>query len=363
MLFLQTRTVLVEITKVNQDQSSYLIGDQKFEFIPQSIWKASFKNANWNRALKYEVDSIIKTMYQGVNSTSRYFALRFDLYLDFNPTRVVYLAFNKFTNQILNQESFALTMLPKILVSYQKNNQTFLKLNDDQLTKNYLELTHQPLIDINGFLVNANFDISDPNYRWNYLIKLGKENKISFSNHQQLIYEIDEKLFDDSWLATFHLVDLIKQQVYCQGYVEVQNHHHLKLAINYEEPLIFLIRNRVIRALESRFAPILEARQTEFFHYYNLTQDVKYLVEFMETTRNLTYFAWKSLCQKIFESLNLNYDDLLYSLKEIKPFLFTKVTDLKALNDLTNNLHRFGNLTFDEQVKINELKVKYNVSK
>jgi len=59
----------------------------------------------------------------------------------------------------------------------------------------------------------------------------------------------------------------------------------------------------------------------------------------------------------------LNYDDLLYSLKEIKPFLFTKVTDLKALNDLTNNLHRFGNLTFDEQVKINELKFKYNVSK
>lgn len=46
--------------------------------------------------------------------------------------------------------------------------------------------------------MNANFDISDPNYRWNYLIKLGKENKISFSNHQQLIYEIDEKLFDDS---------------------------------------------------------------------------------------------------------------------------------------------------------------------
>lgn len=37
MLFLQTRTVLVEITKVNQDRSSYLIGDQKFEFIPQSI--------------------------------------------------------------------------------------------------------------------------------------------------------------------------------------------------------------------------------------------------------------------------------------------------------------------------------------
>lgn len=250
-------------------------------------------------------------------------------------------------------------MLPKILASYQKNNQTLVKLNDNWLAHHYLELTQQALVDISGFLVNAEFDINDANYRWNYLIKLGTENKISFSNHQQLIYEVDAKLFPDPWWESFHLIDLVNQQIYYQGYVEVENNNHLKLAIHYEEPLISLIHQQIIQTL----IPVLVTNPAKFFHDYNLTRDVKYLVEFMENTKNLPYFTWRDLCAEIFASLNLNYDDLLYSLKEIKPFLLTKVTGLKELNDLINNLHRFGNLTLDEEVKINELKVKDNVSK
>ena len=359
MLYLQTRTILVEITKVNSTNPLYLIGDEKFDFVPQAVWKTGFKNANWNRALKYEVDPILKTMNQETNSTSRYFALPFDLYLDFNPARAVCLAFDQFNNQILNQAGFSLRMLPKILASYQKNNQVLGKLNDHQLAHHYLALTQGKVVDVNGFLVNAEFDINDATYRWNYLIKLGRANKISFSNHQQLIYEVDAKLFTDSWLESFHLIDLVNQQIYHQGYVEVENNNHLKLAIHYEEPLISLIHQQIIQTL----IPVLVTNPAKFFHDYNLTRDVKYLVEFMENTKNLPYFTWRDLCAEIFASLNLNYDDLLYSLKEIKPFLLAKVTGLKELNDLSNNLHRFGNLTLDEQVKINELKVKDNVSK
>ena len=37
MLYLQTRTILVEITKVNSTNPLYLIGDEKFDFVPQAV--------------------------------------------------------------------------------------------------------------------------------------------------------------------------------------------------------------------------------------------------------------------------------------------------------------------------------------
>ncbi|ATG97168.1 hypothetical protein LD118_00145 [Mesoplasma lactucae ATCC 49193] len=358
MLYLQTNNVLVEIKtityldkKENITKQGYLVGDKLFSHLPKKVLNNSFLLTNWNRALKYNVnEEMISDGIEIKNSTSSWNQIEFDLYLDYENERLKTLSKDVFANKIISQTTFQTTFLHKIIESYNKfKTDNDFMIDYELFSQVICQTVKQTPLNIDGDLVNKNFDLNYKKVKWNKIIKLGNETKLERTKNNQLVYLVNKDKINSPIKDIFKYINFATDECFCCGYVKIQNDEKLYLNLEFESDILISdLKEQVFKELK----PLFNDSKEKYLHYYNITSNLDFLIEDLNQFKNEGYFETKNLLEQQFEEIKQNYYQQFYSENLLKQMLFYKVNTLSELVDYRENLTRYGVVSLDDKKEI-----------
>ncbi|WP_026389252.1 hypothetical protein [[Acholeplasma] multilocale] len=303
MFYFDHQSVLIEIKVINNNGViSYLIGNEEYSNVPQSILDLAFVPANWNRALKFFT---IETDKEVV--ATGYYMISFDIYLDFIKQSTIFLTKNYFFQKIVEQEFFAKNFMPNIFKF--KNRNKNVSSNKEGINQEFIETyniqnakTPAKDMSIHRHLVHEGFDLNK--FKFKDVFVISNRFELVQTNKNQRIYYLPKELL----LEDYSILDKIDYVDLDRGVFTLNT--TLEWSYNIVAEFYFensLLANQLITNVEKLLSENID-KDTVYWHLFNITNNYQYLVKGIEVAFEGIDFetAIKNI-EKIFRELKLNY--------------------------------------------------------
>lgn len=300
MFYFNHQAVLIEIKVIQQgNQEKYLIGDEVYENVPQSILELAFISANWNRALKYfanpEITNPVKTGY---------YMIDFDIYLDFSQQDIILLTKTFFFQKIIAQPRFKKEFMKNIFKFKNRNKHIdLIKPISSEFVETYNLQNLKPNTGKNNLqrhVVTKTMDLAK--YRFKDLFVLDDKYYLEQTNKNQRIYHLPIQELKCEVLAMIDYVDLDQGIFYLNTELEWQ--HQIKGEFYFENQKLAQQLLLQITALLEKYA----IDENLYWHLFNITNDQKYLAKGLATIFDHQDFEnGLKVLENSFKNLKLNY--------------------------------------------------------
>ncbi|AUF83302.1 hypothetical protein CXP39_00560 [Mesoplasma syrphidae] len=310
MFYFDHQSVLIEIKVLQTSESNvYLIGDEIYENVPQSILDLAFVSANWNRALKFFANSEITNCIQ-----TGYYMIDFDIYLDFNIQDIKLLTKTFFFQKILEQTRFKKEFMKNIFKFKNRNKHIdVIKpiTNEIVETYNLQNLKHNKRnFSLQRNLVTKTMNLTK--YRFKDLFILDDKFYLEITNKNQRIYHIPAHELEYEVLSLIDYVDLNNNTFYIN--TELEWNHNIKSEFYFENQKL---AQEILIKISATIEKYLDDKNL-FWHLYNISNDKKYLLKGIKDIFENTDF--KNGIEKLessFRNLKLNYLNFILEQEEV----------------------------------------------
>ncbi|WP_031542224.1 hypothetical protein [Mesoplasma photuris] len=339
MYYLNNQSVLIEIkTIVEKNKHKYLIGDQIYASIPQSILEISEIGANWNRALKYfTIETNLEIIKTG------YYMINFDIFLDFIKKDISLITKNFFFQKIINQSLFHESFMHNIFKFKNRN----LKFEDDhnigfnEIDEYNISVLSEKknLQKIDRFLSSKKID--SRNIKYKDLFVISNDFKIEITDKNQRVYYVKLSNLKSKYpiIKKVKLIDLKKGIFYIDNVFNWKHEIKAELFFEYKK-LATQITEAIIEEIKFN-SPKSELN----WHLYNLTENTKYIIEEIETIFSKDDFIDSfNLMLEMFKNLKLNYLKIILENSELSNYLMSFAKTETDIEMFKNIKIRYGQL-------------------
>ncbi|WP_027063392.1 hypothetical protein [Mesoplasma seiffertii] len=330
MFYFDHQAVLIEIKvlQVNGEEV-YLIGDEIYKNVPQSILDLAFVSANWNRALKYFANPEIGGVLQ-----TGYYMIDFDIYLDFNSQDIKLLTKIFFFQKIIEQDRFKKAFMKNIFKFKNRNKKVDVI---KPITKAFVEtynlqnLKHSNRnFSLHRNLVSQVLDLGK--YRFKDLFILDDKFYLEITNKNQRIYHLPIQELNCEVLPLIDYVDLNRNLFYLN--TELAWNHQIKGEFYFEhQKLGQTLLTKIISLIEKYLAD-----ENLYWHLYNISGNETHLLQGIEQNfKSISFIEGIKKLEDSFRSLKLNYLNYMLEKELIVAKLQTYVSN-QAEQQLFNSL-------------------------
>ncbi|AVP49659.1 hypothetical protein [Williamsoniiplasma luminosum] len=319
MLYIGEQAILVEVQK---HASTFLIGDETFDLLPNKIENAILSSANWNRALKYTNTN------HPLFTLIGYFMIRFEIYLSDN--KIVCLSKNSFEQKILNQSKFQNEFLQEIF-DFRNRNLKHFQVKSLPSNVETLNIIEKIDLNLNHVWMGENYKPDKTKYKVYF-----KTGKFSFeqNSRNQSIYSFENENFQN-----WDLIDFKTGMFYLQG--EFNLNVSVNLTFEKEDKILAQeIMKQLVAEINTSddFTP-----DTKPWHLYNVTRNEEIIVEtFEKYANNFEYLELTDYLNQLFKTIKINFFPTIFANKAIQKLLFQIAQTDESKTDLENNIQRFN---------------------